>query len=65
MVNEVNLHRLRTSGSSDYPRLAKLYVNAQRGRLGMRLTQNEQEGDGNEKVAGRGWGVVDRANDAW
>ena len=65
MVNEVNLHRMRVNRSPDYPRIAKLFVNAQRGRLGMRLTQNEREDDTGEQVAGRGWSVVDRANNAW
>lgn len=65
MVNEVNLHRLRVNGSSDYPRMAKLLVNAQRGRLGMRLTQNERASDVGEQVAGRGWQAKERATDAW
>ena len=65
MVNEVNLHRLRVNRSTDYPRMAKLLVNAQRGRLGMRLTQNERESDAGEQVVGRGWPAAERATDAW
>jgi hypothetical protein len=37
MVNEVNLHKARLEGSRDYGRMAKMYVNARRGRIGMRL----------------------------
>ena len=65
MVHEVNLHRMRVNRSTDYPRMAKLLVNAQRGRLGMRLTQNERESDAGEQVAGRGWQAEERATDAW
>ena len=65
MVNEVNLHRMRVNRSTDYPRMAKLLVNAQRGRLGMRLTQNERESAAGEQVAGRGWQAKERATDAW
>jgi anaerobic magnesium-protoporphyrin IX monomethyl ester cyclase len=37
MVNEVNLHRARLEGSRDYRRMAKMFLNAKRGRIGMRL----------------------------
>jgi anaerobic magnesium-protoporphyrin IX monomethyl ester cyclase len=38
MVNEVNLHKARHNGDRDLPHLAKMYLNAWRGRLGMVLT---------------------------
>jgi anaerobic magnesium-protoporphyrin IX monomethyl ester cyclase len=43
MVNEVALHRQRRARSKSYPRLAKSFVNARLGRLGMLLTQREVE----------------------
>ena len=43
MVNEVALHRQRHSGPRSYPRLAKSFVNAKLGRLGMLLTEREVE----------------------
>jgi hypothetical protein len=43
MVNEVALHRQRHSASPSYPRLAKSFVNAKLGRLGMLLTEREVE----------------------
>jgi hypothetical protein len=43
MVNEVALHRQRHSSSPSYPRLAKSFVNARLGRLGMLLTEREVE----------------------
>ena len=43
MVNEVALHRQRHSQSRSYPRLAKSFVNAKIGRLGMLLTEREVE----------------------
>ncbi len=62
VVNEVNLHKARQAGSRDWLRLGKLSLNAQRGRLGMRLTQHQQErGVG----AGRGWVAEERAADGW
>jgi anaerobic magnesium-protoporphyrin IX monomethyl ester cyclase len=39
MVNEVNFHKARLDGSRDYGRMAKMYVNAKRGRIGMRLAR--------------------------
>lgn len=65
MVNEVNLNRLRLSGSRDWPRLAKLFLNAQRGRLGMRLSQHEREETAGQPGSGRGWEAKERAADAW
>ncbi len=47
MVNEVNLHKARISGSRSYLRMAKMFVNARRGRLGMRLSRNQVAGAGN------------------
>ncbi|HMQ52206.1 MAG TPA: radical SAM protein [Anaerolineae bacterium] len=65
LVNEVNLSKMRQAGSKDVLKMAKLFVNAQRGRLGMRLTQHEREGDGNQRGSGRGWPAKERAADAW
>ena len=65
MVNEVNLHQLRQSGSKNFLRMGKMYINAQRGRRGMRQTQHEREGDNNQSGSGRGWSAQERAADAW
>jgi radical SAM superfamily enzyme YgiQ (UPF0313 family) len=65
LVNEVNLNRLRQSGSKDYLRLGKLWLNARRGRLGMRLTQHEREGSANEPGSGRGWPTPERTAEGW
>jgi radical SAM superfamily enzyme YgiQ (UPF0313 family) len=66
MVSEVHLHRLRQAGSRDYLRLAKLYANARRGRLGMRLTRSQREAIGRaQAAAGRGWDAAARADNAW
>jgi len=54
LVNEVNLHKLRQAGSRDVIRLAKTFINARRGRLGMRLARHEREGDPNQPGSGRG-----------
>jgi radical SAM superfamily enzyme YgiQ (UPF0313 family) len=43
MVSEVALHRQRQSPSPNYPRLAKSFVSAQLGRVGMLLTERERE----------------------
>lgn len=64
MVNEVNLNRLRQAGSKDLWRMSKMFINAQRGRLGMRLTQHERE-EGGGAGGGRGWSTQERAADAW
>lgn len=63
MVNEVNLHKARHSGSSTLLQKAKMAVNAQRGRLGMALTRRQQESP--LKGSGRGWDAAERATDAW
>jgi radical SAM superfamily enzyme YgiQ (UPF0313 family) len=65
MVNEVNLHKLRQAGSKDFVRMGKMFINAQRGRLGMRLTQHEREGGSSQPGSGRGWPAKERATDAW
>ena len=65
MVNEVNLHKLRQTGSRDVLRMGKMFINAKRGRLGMRLTQNEREGGSGQNGGGRGWPAKERAADAW
>jgi radical SAM superfamily enzyme YgiQ (UPF0313 family) len=44
MVNEVNLQKARDSGSRSYLTMAKMFVNARRGRLGMRLEKDGQDG---------------------
>ncbi len=46
MVNEVALHRARTTGGVPFKRRAKLWANARLGRLGMRLTQGSHENRG-------------------
>jgi anaerobic magnesium-protoporphyrin IX monomethyl ester cyclase len=45
LINEVNFHQARQAGTRDLLGLAKTYINARRGRLGMRLTQHEREGE--------------------
>jgi radical SAM superfamily enzyme YgiQ (UPF0313 family) len=64
MVNEVALHKARQQGERNLLRLAKLFINTQRGRWGMRLTQHERE-DGQLIGSGRGWTVEDRAKKGW
>lgn len=63
MINEVNLHRARRDGSAGPLQLAKMAVNAGRGRLGMQLTRGEREQ--RNQGSGRGWAAKDRAADAW
>jgi radical SAM superfamily enzyme YgiQ (UPF0313 family) len=67
MVNEVNLSKARQAHSSDFLQMAKMFVNARRGRLGMRLTEHEREGNNSQETetGGRGWGTAERANDGW
>lgn len=65
MVNEVNLHKARQAGSRDWPRLAKMWANARRGRLGMRLTSREREESGAPVASGRGWSAKDRSKEGW
>jgi hypothetical protein len=55
MVNEVNLHRARQAGCKNPLRLGKMFLNAKRGRLGMRLTQHQREDGGVSVASGRGW----------
>ena len=64
MVNAVNLHQARQSGSRNWWQMGKMFLNVQRGRLGMRLTQHEREGD-NGSNSGRGWSAKERTADAW
>ena len=61
MVSEVNLNRARLAGSRNYWQMAKMYVNAKRGRIGMSLTQNEKE----TLPAGQGWPAEKRAAEGW
>ena len=65
MVNEVNLHKARTHGERSLPQVAKLWVNAQRGRLGMALTQRQHERPDEGLAAGRGWEAQARVTEAW
>ncbi len=65
IVNEVNLHNMHVNTSGDIVPMAKLWLNAKRGRLGMWLTQHEREGEDQNKSAGRGWKANKRAADAW
>ena len=64
VVNEVNLHQVRQAGSRNWLRMAKMFLNAQRGRLGMRLTQHQRE-SGRGPGSGRGWAPAERAADGW
>jgi anaerobic magnesium-protoporphyrin IX monomethyl ester cyclase len=43
MVSEVALHRQRHASSRSYPRMAKSFLNAKLGRVGMLLTEREVE----------------------
>ena len=68
MVNAVQLHQLRRRGLKSPRRIlraGKMLLNAQRGRLGMRLTQHEREGGGGQSGSGRGWPAKERAADVW
>ena len=62
MVNEVNLHKERRAGERQWGRMARMWVNARRGRLGMRLPAGEREGG---QAAGRGWQPAERAAEGW
>lgn len=64
VVNEVNLHRARQAETGNWLSMAKMYLNARRGRLGMRLTQHERE-SGRGPGSGRGWAPAERAADGW
>ena len=65
MISEVTLHRLRQAGSRDFARMARLAVNARRGRLGMRRTQDQRDTGAGSNPAGRGWDADKRATEAW
>lgn len=64
VVNEVNLHKARRSGSHSWLQMVKMFLNARRGRMGMRLTQHERE-RGRGPGSGRGWAPAERAADGW
>ena len=63
MVNEVNLHKVRMNGGGDFQQQGRMWLNARRGRMGMRLTQHQREGEHDSAGAGRGWEAADRATD--
>jgi anaerobic magnesium-protoporphyrin IX monomethyl ester cyclase len=65
MVSEVKLYKLIRAGSTNYPRMVKLFLNARRGRLGMSMTQSERETGDQKPGSGRGWRTEQRAADAW
>ena len=65
MVSEVNLHKLRQAGSRDLARMARLLVNARRGRLGMRRTVDQRDTGNGPDPASRGWDAESRATEAW
>ena len=65
MVNEVNLSKARHNNSANYLQMAKMFANAKRGRLGMRLSQHEREGGDGQENGGRGWETAERANEGW
>ncbi|MCO6449738.1 MAG: B12-binding domain-containing radical SAM protein [Caldilineales bacterium] len=65
MVNEVNLHKVRQNGGGGIQQQGRLWLNARRGRLGMRLTQRQRENNGEEAGAGRGWATDERAVEGW
>jgi radical SAM superfamily enzyme YgiQ (UPF0313 family) len=65
MVNEVNWHKSRQAKSRDYKNMAKMWLNAKRGRLGMRLSVNEREDTGKSVASGRGWKPEERAKEGW
>jgi radical SAM superfamily enzyme YgiQ (UPF0313 family) len=65
VVNEVELYKARQSGSRDLRRMAKMWVNARRGRLGMRFSSRARETAGTPVSGGRGWSAQERAKDGW
>ena len=65
MVNEVNLHKVRMNGGGDFQQQGRMWLNARRGRMGMRLTQHQRECEHDGAGAGRGWEAADRATDGW
>ena len=65
LVNEVNLHQAWQAGQRHPLRLGKLWLNAQRGRWGMRLTARQRETGQTIHSSGRGWPAPDRATGGW
>jgi anaerobic magnesium-protoporphyrin IX monomethyl ester cyclase len=65
LVNEVNLHQSWQAGQRHPLRLGKLWLNAQRGRWGMRLTHHQRESGQTIQGSGRGWPATDRATGGW
>ena len=65
MVNEVNLHKSRQAARRNPLRLGKLWLNARRGRWGMRLSQHQRESGQAGEGSGRGWPAQERAVDGW
>lgn len=65
LVSQVNLYQLRRKGSKNILRLARLWVNVCRGRVGMWLARHEREDGRNRPGSGRGWPAKKRASDAW
>lgn len=65
MVNEVGLHKNRQAARRNPLRLGKLWLNARRGRWGMRLTQHQRESGQAGEGSGRGWPARERAVDGW
>jgi hypothetical protein len=63
LVNEVNLHQAWQAGQRHPLRLGKLWLNAQRGRWGMRLTRHQRETGQTIHSSGRGWPAPDRASE--
>ncbi len=65
LVSEVQLHKAWHTGQRQPWRLAKLWLNAQRGKWGMRRTQHEREEGHTAVGSGRGWETTARATDGW
>ena len=65
LVNEVNLHKSWQAKERNPLRLGKQWLNAQRGRWGMRLTQHQRETNQPIHGSGRGWSPQERATDGW
>lgn len=65
MVNEVNLHTARQAKSRNFMGMAKMWANAKRGRIGMRLAGQEREEAGMPVASGRGWTTQERVKEGW
>ncbi len=63
MVSAVGLHQARRAGAAPW-QLARLAINAGRGRLGMWRTRHQREG-ANGTAGGRGWTPAERADMGW